>query len=94
MEMKKYLLLMLVVLTGISTSCKYDDDELWGSVEDVADRIAALETLTKQKNSDIAAMQTILTALEKQAAVSEVENLTDGCIIHFTDGSSGRKFQM
>lgn len=87
-KMKKYLLLMLVILTGISTSCKYDDDELWGSVEDVADRIASLETLTKQKNSDIAALQSILTALENQAAVSEVENLTDGCIIHFTDGSA------
>ena len=86
--MKKYLLLMLVVLTGIISSCKYDDDELWGSVEDAADRIAALETLTKQKNSDIAAMQAILSALENQVAVSEVENLTDGYILHFTDGTS------
>ena len=88
MNMKKYLLLMLVVLTGIATSCKYDDDELWGSVEDAANRIAALETLTKQKNSDIAAMQAILSALENQVAVSEVENLTDGYILHFTDGTS------
>lgn len=86
--MKKYLLLILVVWTGIATSCKYDDDELWGSVEDVTDRVVALETLTKQKNSDIAAMQTILNAMKNEVAVSEVENLTDGYILHFTDGTT------
>ena len=86
--MKKCLLLMLVVLTGIVSSCKYDDDELWGSVDEIADRISALETLTKQKNSDIAALQAILTALENEVAVSEVENLTDGYILHFTDGTT------
>ena len=40
--MKKFWLLMLVVWTGIVSSCKYDDDELWGSVDDLANRISAL----------------------------------------------------
>ena len=86
--MKKYLLLMLVTLTGIVTSCSYDDDELWGSVNDLANRVSAVEALTKQKNSDIAAMQAIVNGLENQVSVSEVENLTDGYILHFTDGTS------
>ena len=74
--MKKFLLLMLVVWTGIASSCKYDDDELWGSVDDLANRISALETLTQQMNGDISAMKAIVTALENQEAVSEVEKLT------------------
>ncbi len=86
--MKKFLLLMLVVWTGIASSCKYDDDELWGSVDDLANRISAMETLTQQMNGDIAAMQAIVTAVENQVAVSEVEKLTDGYILHFTNGQT------
>lgn len=87
MKMKKYFVLMLVVLTGIVSSCKYDDDELWDNVNDLARRISALETLTNQMNGDISAMKTIISALENQVAVSEVEKLTDGYILHFTDGT-------
>lgn len=87
MKMKKYFVLMLVVLTGIVSSCKYDDDELWDNVNDLAQRISALETLTNQMNGDISAMKTIISALENQVAVSEVEKLTDGYILHFTDGT-------
>lgn len=88
MEMKKYLLMMLVVLTGIVSSCKFDDEELWDSVDDLANRVSAMETLTKQMNSDIAAMQAIVTAVENQVAVSDVEKLTDGYILHFTNGTT------
>lgn len=85
--MKKYFLLALVVLTGIASSCKYDDDELWDNVNDLADRITALETVTKQMNSDIAAMQSVITALQKQLTVTKVEELTDGYTLHFSDGT-------
>ena len=79
---------MLVVWTGIASSCKYDDDELWGSVDDLANRISAMETLTQQMNGDIAALQAIVTAVENQVSVSEVEKLTDGYILHFTNGQT------
>lgn len=84
----KKILLLLVVWTGIASSCKYDDDELWGGVDDLANRISALEALTQQMNGDIAAMQAIVTALENQESVSEVEKLTDGYILHFTNGTT------
>jgi len=87
MKMKKYFLLAMVVLTGIVSSCKYDDDELWDSVNNLADRVTALETVTKQMNSDLSAMQSIISALEKQVSVSSVEELADGYIIHFSDGT-------
>jgi len=32
--MKKFLIMAMVVLTGIVSSCSYDDDELWDSVND------------------------------------------------------------
>ena len=85
--MKKYFLLALVVWTGIASSCKYDDDEVWDSVNNLADRVTALEAVTKQMNSDIAALQSIVSALQKQVAISEVETLADGYILHFTDGT-------
>ena len=85
--MKKFFLLFLVVLTGVVSSCKYDDDELWENVDDLKDRVAELETLTKRMNSDIVAMQSIITALQNQVSVSEVETLTDGYVIHFSDGT-------
>ena len=88
MNLKKFFVLMLVALTAITSSCKYDDDELWDTVNSLAERISALETLTKQMNSDIAAMQSIISALEKNVYISEVEKLTDGYILHFTDGTT------
>ena len=87
MKMKKYFLLALVLLTGITTSCKYDDGEIWDSVNNLADRVSALETLTKQMNSDITALQTVVAAFQNQVTISKVEELTDGYIIHFSDGT-------
>ena len=67
---KKCLAVMLVVLTGFVSSCQYDDDELWDSVNDLAARVSALESLTKQMNGDISAVQGIVSALEKNVSVS------------------------
>ena len=86
MNMKKYLLLMLVVLTGVFSSCKYDDDELWGSVDELANRVSAVEALTKQMNGDMAAIQAIITALENEVSVTDVEMSTEGYVLHFSNG--------
>ena len=85
--MKKYFLLALVVLTGMASSCKYDDGEVWDSVNDLANRLTSLEAATKQLNNDIVALQSIVSALQKQVSVLEVETLSDGYIIHFSDGT-------
>lgn len=88
MDMKKFLLLMLVIFAGIVSSCKYNDDDLWSSVDDLANRVSAVETLTQQMNSDIASMQAVITAVENQVSVSEVEKMTDGYILHFSNGTT------
>jgi len=85
--MKKFILFALVVLTGLASSCKYDDDELWENVNDLANRLTTLETATKQMNNDIASLQSIVSALQNQVTVSDVETLTDGYVIHFSDGT-------
>lgn len=87
MKIKKIFLLALVVLTGIASSCKYDDDEIWDTVDNLADRVTALEELTKKLNGDIVAMQSIVSALEKNISIASVEEVADGYIIHFTDGT-------
>lgn len=86
--MRKYLWMMLVIMASIISSCKYDDGELWDSVEDLTTQVSALENLTKQKNGDIEALQSIVNALEDDALVSEVEKSTDGYILHFTNGTT------
>ena len=85
--MKKIFFIALVALTGVVSSCKYDDAEIWDSVENLADRVTSLEQLTQQLNSDITAMQAIAAALQKNVSVSEIETLVDGYIIYFTDGT-------
>ena len=88
MNLRKVFMLMLIVLTGIASSCKYDDDDLWNTVNNLTDRVSSLEALTKQLNSDIAAMQSVISALEKNVYISKVETLTDGYVLYFTDGTT------
>lgn len=65
MKIKKFLAMMLIACIGVFSSCAYDDEELWDSVNELAGRVSALEALTKQMNSDISAMQSVIAAWEK-----------------------------
>ena len=50
--MKKYLLILFTV--GLFTGCsKYDDGELWNSVNDLEARLSALEKQCKEMNTNI-----------------------------------------
>lgn len=70
--MKK--LLSLITLIGVITfsSCKYDDDDLWNSVHGLENRVAKLEELCKQMNTNISSLQKIVEALEKNDYVTNV----------------------
>lgn len=52
------------------TSCKYDDDDLWNSVHGLENRVAKLEELCKQMNTNISSLQTIVTALQNNVYVT------------------------
>lgn len=83
------LLLLSVALLGISfASCEYDDTDLWGAVEDVADRVTVLENAVKNANKNIDALQALITALQNQVSVVSVKQTAEGYVIQFSDGTT------
>lgn len=74
---------MLTALTG----CSYDDSAIWKEIESVKDRVDMLEESVIKTNEDIAALQTIVNALQKNVYVVGVTTTTDGYVIEFSDGT-------
>ena len=70
--MKKLLTLAVMVTSLVLSSCKYDDDDIWNSVHGLEDRVAKLEELCKQMNTNISSLQTIVTALQNNDYVTGV----------------------
>lgn len=67
--MKSRLWLALLMLCLGATSC-YDDSKLWDELQDHEARIESLETLCSQMNTNITALQTIVTALQSNDHVT------------------------
>lgn len=61
-----------MVTALVLSSCKYDDDDIWNSVHGLEDRVAKLEELCKQMNTNISSLQTIVTALQNNDYVTGV----------------------
>ena len=60
------------------TSCKYDDDYIWNSVHGLENRVAKLEELCKQMNTNISSLQTIVTALQNNDYVTGITPVMQG----------------
>ena len=86
--MKKLLTFAALLAVVALTSCKYDDDDIWNSVHRLENRVAKLEELCKQMNTNISSLQKIVDALQDNLSISKVEQISDGYIIHFSDGST------
>ena len=86
--MKKLLSLMLCGLLLFSCSDKYDDSALRNDLSDLENRVAKLEELCKQMNTNISSLQKIVEVLQDNLSISRVEQISDGYIIHFSDGST------
>jgi len=67
---------------------KYDDSALRNDLNDLENRVAKLEELCKQMNTNISSLQKIVEALQDNLSISKVEQISDGYIIHFSDGST------
>lgn len=65
---------MLYIATLLFASCsdEYDDSALTGRVDNLENRVAKLEELCKQMNTNISSLQTIVTALQKNDYVTNV----------------------
>ena len=86
--MKKLLSLVFCGLLLFGCSDKYDDCALRNDLNDLENRVAKLEELCKQMNTNISSLQKIVEALQDNLSISKVEQISDGYIIHFSDGST------
>ena len=86
--MKKILSFLMIIIGITLTGCEYDDTNLWNEVENVKNRVTALEEAVKKTNNDISALQTIVDALQKMVYVTSVQTTADGYVINFSDGTT------
>ena len=70
--MKRYLPFTLSALMLFSCSDKYDDSDLWDSVNSLEERVVQLEELCKEMNTNISSLQTIVTALQNRDCITSV----------------------
>ena len=91
--MKKLLTLFAIALAVMVSSCsKFDDSAIWDklneqeqTLNDHEKRIAALEELCKQMNTNINALQTLVEALEKRDYITNVSPVReDGVVVGYT----------
>lgn len=82
--MKK--LIVILGMTMLLVGCNgYDDSALSGRVNDLENRIAKLEELCKQMNTNISSLQTIVNALQQNDYITNVTPITkDGATIGYT----------
>ena len=85
MIMQKLLPLLMCVLLLLGCSDKYDDSALRNDLNDLENRVAKLEDLCKQMNTNISSLQTIVTALQNNVYVTGTTPLMkDGNEIGYT----------
>lgn len=85
--MKKLFTYLLVAITMIIAGCSesFDDSKIWDKLNDHESRIAKLEELCKQMNTNISSLQTIVTALQNNDYVTGVTPVTkNGEVIGYT----------
>ncbi len=85
--MKKLFTYLLVAITMIIAGCSesFDDSKIWDKLNDHESRIAKLEELCQQMNTNISSLQTIVNALQNNDYVTSVTPVTkDGKTIGYT----------
>ena len=76
--MKKLFAYLFVAITMIIAGCSesFDDSKIWDKLDDHESRIAKLEELCKQVNTNISSLQTIVNALQNNDYVTGVTPIT------------------
>lgn len=77
--MKKLLSITAIVVAIFLVGCsdKYDDSALVGRVDNLEDRVAKLEQLCNQMNSNINSLQTLVSALQQNDYITGVTSLNE-----------------
>ena len=87
MRMKKLFAYLLVAITMIIAGCSesFDDSKIWDKLDNHESRIAKLEELCKQMNTNISSLQTIVNTLQNKDYVTGVTPITkDGETVGYT----------
>lgn len=84
--MKRIIAMITIAAVMLTASCsKFDPTELWNSIHKLEDRVAALEELCKQLNTNIDALKGVVNALEKNDYITNVSPVRkDGEVIGYT----------
>ena len=87
---KLFICLSVIGLLLVSCSNDYDDSALWDSVNSLENRVAKLEELCKQMNTNISSLQEIVKALKGRESITNISTLSDGngYSITFTSGKT------
>ena len=84
--MKKIFTFLMIAMVGFALmGCR---QRIWDELDELDNRVTALEEIVKKTNSDIAAIQTILNAIQNNVFVTNVITTPDGYTIQFSDGTS------
>lgn len=75
--MKKLTTFAIMTMAIILSSCKYNDDDIWNSVHNLEDRVAKLEELCQQMNTNVSSLQTIVTALQSNDYITGITPIVE-----------------
>lgn len=78
-QMKRFFTICVVLAAMFLSGCsKYDDSALWNSVNDLDDRLAALEKTVARMNGDIESINSIVSTLEGGGMITDVKETAAG----------------
>ena len=83
--MKKFFYCALLALATVFTGC-YDDDDLWNRIDDLTGRVETIEEMLQGLNTEITDIKTVVSALNKGAVITAVEETPQGYRLTFSDG--------
>lgn len=86
--MKKSILLIVTALSVLFGCGQYDDSEIRSDINDLKERMEALEQQCKKMNENLSSIQTIVASIQSQDGIVSVTELPngDGYSILFTSG--------
>ena len=87
-KFRHYALLLVTAMAVFGCSKDYDDTELKQDISDLQSRVEKLETWCTTVNSQISALQGLVTALEANDYVTGVSPVTNGYTINFSKGEA------
>ena len=87
-KFRHYALLLVTAMAVFGCSKDYDDTAIKNDISDLQSRVEKLETWCTTVNSQISALQGLVTALEANDYVTGVSPVTNGYTINFSKGEA------